>query len=146
LFYYWQLWSGLLLSAAFFSINIQSYVPENFDSGSRFALFLASAVPGLVLLLAQMVVATMLLSVRAPDMLNLLRWILAAQVLAGLLVVIIYAKYFPDNQVFSIFAFIEELLWLAYFFKSTRVRHIFSLQDWDVAVNSIYPPKLNLST
>src|SRR5271156_3494570 len=53
LFYYWQLWSGLLLSAVFFSINIQSYVPENFDSGSRFALFLASAVPGLVLLLAQ---------------------------------------------------------------------------------------------
>jgi Pyridine nucleotide-disulphide oxidoreductase, dimerisation domain len=48
-FFYWQLYSGLLISAVFFAGNIQSYVPENFDTPSQFALFMASSVPGLVL-------------------------------------------------------------------------------------------------
>ena len=36
-FFYWQLYSGLLLSAVFFATNIQSY--ENFESTRLFALF-----------------------------------------------------------------------------------------------------------
>jgi hypothetical protein len=48
-FFYWQLYSGLLISAVFFAGNIQSYVPENLDTPSQFALFMASSVQGLVL-------------------------------------------------------------------------------------------------
>lgn len=146
LFYFWQLYSSLFMSAVLLAGNIQSYVPENFDSETRFALFLASVVPVLILLLMQVAIATQALSVRTPDMLNLLRWILFAQVIASTLGVILDAMYFPDNQVFSIIGLIQEALWLAYFLKSTRVRHVFNLQDWYVAVNSIYPPKLKVST
>jgi len=146
MFYYWQLFGGLLLSAVFFASTIQSYVPENFDSGTRFALFLASAAPGLILLLIQASVATLLLSVRTWNMLRLLRWTLLAQTVAAGITLILEAAYFPENQVFSVLQIIQEGLWLAYFFRSTRVRHVFNLQDWDIAVNSIYPPKLKVAT
>ena len=146
LFYYWQLWSGLLISAAFFAINIQSYVPGNFDTGLLFARFLSSTVPVLLLLLVQLVVATMLLSFRTSDMLRLLRWTLVAEVVAVAVGAAIDAKYYPDNIGFSALALIQETLWMLYFFKSTRVRHVFDSQDWEVAVHTIYPLKLKLST
>src|SRR5712692_8120634 len=70
MFFYWQLYSGLLLTAVFFSINIQSYVPENFDSSEKFLLFFLSIVPVLILYLAQLAVGTILLSVRTWDLLK----------------------------------------------------------------------------
>lgn len=146
LFYFWQLYSGLLVAVFFFAMNIQSYVPENFDDRNRFVLFILSAVPGLILLLIQTAIATLALSFRTPDMLKLLRWILVGQVACSAVGAILDAMYFPDNQVFSIIALVQEALWLAYLLKSNRVRHVFSLQDWDTAVNLIYPPKLKVST
>jgi hypothetical protein len=79
-------------------------------------------------------------------MLKLLRWILCAQVVAAVVGAGIDATYFPDNLILSSLAIVTESLWLAYFFRSTRVRHVFNLQDWDFAVNSIYPPKLKVAT
>lgn len=146
MFYYWQLYSGVLLAILFFWGNIQSYVPENFESGSKYPLFLASVVPGLFLLLIQCAVATLLLSVRTWNMLTLLRWILLASVLASVSGLIIDVSYFPDNVGMSVIALIPEALWLAYLFASRRVRHVFKLHDWDLAVNSIYPPKLKVAT
>ena len=146
LFYYWQLWSSVVVSAAFFAMNIQSYVPENFETGKLFALFLTSIIPSLLMLLVQIVVATMLLSFRTPDMLRLLRWTLVAQVSVVAVGLAIDAKYYPDNLVLSVVFLIQEILWVAYFFKSNRVRHVFAQQDWDTAVHSIYPLKLKLST
>ena len=146
LFYYWQLWSSVVMSAAFFAMNIQSYVPENFETGKLFALFLTSIIPSLLVLLVQIVVATMLLSFRTPDMLRLLRWTLVAQVSVVAVGLAIDAKYYPDNLVLSVVFLVQEILWMAYFFKSNRVRHVFAQQDWDTAVHSIYPLKLKLST
>jgi hypothetical protein len=146
LFYYWQLWSGLFISGVFFAINIQSYVPENFETGRLFGLFLASTVPVVLLLLVQIVVATVILSFRTPDMLRLLRWTLVAQVVVVAGGAAIDAKYYPDNIAFSVVALIQETLWMVYFFKSTRVRHVFESQDWEIAVQSIYPLNPKLST
>jgi hypothetical protein len=142
LFYYWQLYSTVLISAVFFATNIQSYVPENFDSGSRYALLLCAALPGLVLLLAQTIIATISIGVQTADMLLLLRSILGAQVLAGTAEVVIDVFYFPNSQIFGVLLLVQEFLWLLYLLKSARVRHVFSFQDWDTAVQSIYPPKL----
>jgi Na+/proline symporter len=33
LFFYWQVYSGIVLTLVFFSMNFQSYVPDNFVSG-----------------------------------------------------------------------------------------------------------------
>jgi len=146
LFYYWQLYSTLVLSAILFAANIQSYVPENYDTGRQFALLSVAVGPGLLLLLVQAVVATISIGVETPDMLKLLRWVLGAQVLAEIAEVTYTALHSPDNLYFPIVMLIQESLWLAYFIRSKRVHHVFSLQDWDVAVNSIYAPKLKVAT
>jgi hypothetical protein len=145
-FFYWQLYSGLLISAVFFATNIQSYVPENFGSTRLFALFLASSVPGLLLFIVKCAVGTLLLSARTWDMLKLLRWVMVAELAAGVLGAGIDAAYFPDNLGLSFLTIVPDMLWLAYFFRSTRVRHIFYSHDWDVAVNSIHPLKLKMAT
>lgn len=146
LFFYWQLYSGLLMSAAFFAMNIQSYVPENFASARQFALFWASSVPTLFLFVIECAVATLLLSARTADMLKLLKWVMVAELAASLLGGGIDAAYFPDNLGLSFLTIIPELLWLAYIFRSERVRHVFLSHDWEVAVNSIHPLKLNPAT
>ncbi len=145
-FFYWQLYSGLLISAAFFAMNIQSYVPENFDNPRLYVLFLASSVPELVLFAVKCAVGTLLLSARTWDMLKLLRWVMVAELAAAGLGAVIDALYFPDNLGLSFLTIVPNLLWLVYFFRSERVRHIFLLQDWDVAVNSIHPLKLKMAT
>lgn len=141
LFFYWQLYGGMFVAGVFFTMNIQSYVPENFESQTRFTMFLLSAAPGLLLLLTQAVIATIALGVQTRDMLTLLRGVLFAEVIAALLAVAIDAAQFPDNLVFSILTLTQSLLWLSYFLKSARVRHVFSQGDWEVAVNTIYPMK-----
>lgn len=142
LFYYWQLYGMLALTVIFFALNIQSYVPENFQNKTRFGLFLTAAVPGLLLIIMQIIVATFSIGVQTPDMLKLLRAVLAAQVVAGMVEVVIDSTNFPDNLFLSIYTLLQELLWLGYFARSRRVRHVFNLQDWEIAVDTIHPPKL----
>lgn len=139
LFFYWQLYSGILMTVVFFAINFQSYVPENFDHPTTYYLFLISAVPGILILGLQVAVGTMLLSVRTPDMLRLLRWLMGGGVIAAFIGTMIDFKYFPGNAGLGIFlTLLPEVLWLAYFLKSRRVHHVFEAGDWDIAVNSIY--------
>ncbi len=147
LFFYWQLYSGIVLTLVFFSMNFQSYVPDNFDDPSRYYWFLASAAPTIVILALQAAVATILISVRTWDLLRLLRWLIAGQVVAASIGTLIDIKYFPDNVALGIILTLSpEILWLAYFLKSRRVRHVFKSHDWDVAVNAIYPTQPTLVT
>lgn len=144
--YYWNIYTSVVVGVALFWSNIQSYVPENFANGQRYELFLASAAPAIVLLLAQCAVATFLLCARTWGMLRLLRWTIAAYVVASIISVVIDANTFPDNLFFSGIALATEAIWLAYLFRSTRVRHVFKLHDWDIAVNAIHPPKLKTAS
>jgi hypothetical protein len=146
LFYYWQLYSGALMTVIFFVAAFQSYVPESFDDSSRYYLFLVSVVPGLVLFCVQLAIATMLISVRTWDLLTLLRWVMCAQIIAGLIGTAIDVGYFSDNLVFDFLTVVPAAIWLAYFFKSRRVAHVFKSHDWGVAVNVMYPPKLATAT
>jgi len=146
LFFFWQLYGGVIITAALFATNIQSYVPENFESTDRCALFLVTTVPTLIIYLAQLGVGTILLSVRIWDLLKLLRWLIGAQVVASIVSTIIDANYFPDNVGLNFLTLVPEALWLAYFFRSKRVKHVFENHDWEIAVNSIYPVKPKMAT
>jgi len=129
------------MTALFFSMNIQSYVPENFDSSEKYFLFVSSAVPTLILYLAQLVVGTMLLSVRTWDLLKLLRWLIAAEIVAAIVSTVIDVNFYPDNVGLNFLTIVPESLWLGYLFYSVRVKHVFQTHDWDIAVNSIHPVK-----
>jgi hypothetical protein len=139
LYYYWQLYSGAVVTIIFFAIAFQSYVPENFDDKRRYVLFLTSTVPLLITYALQVAVATFLISVRTWDLLRLLRWLLVAEIAISGLGIAIDTKYFPDNIILDFFTIVPAILWLAYFFRSQRVTHVFKLHDWDEAVNNIYP-------
>ncbi len=135
------------MTVLFFSMNFQSYVPENFENSATFYLFLASVVPSIVIFMLQVAVGTFLVSVRTWDLLRLLRGLIIAQVIAATIGTVIDVKYFPDNVALSLmFTLIPHLLWMGYFFKSSRVRHVFQSHDWDIAVNSIYPTQPKLAT
>jgi hypothetical protein len=138
LFYYWQLYSGVLMTSVFFVIALESYVPENFDDHKRYLLFLVSTVPTLVIYALQVAVGTFLISVRTWDLLRLLRWLIAAEVAAVSVAVAIDATFLPDNVFLNLYTLVQEVLWLAYFFRSKRVMSVFKSHDWDVAVNRLY--------
>jgi hypothetical protein len=146
LYFYWQLYAGLVMSAVFFAGNIQSYIPENFASAGTFALFMTSTLPGLLLLIVKCVVATILLQARTWDMLKLLRWIMVADLFADILAAAIDGAYFPDNVALTSLALISDLIWLTYLFRSSRVRHVFLSHDWETAVESLHPLKLKTAT
>jgi hypothetical protein len=140
LFFYWQLYSGILMTALFFSVNFQSYVPENFETSARYYRFLASVLPTIVIFALQVAVGTILISVRTWDLLRLLRGLIVAQVVAASVAAFINARYFPDNLALGVLlTLLPESLWMAYFFTSKRVKHVFQAHDWDTAVEAIYP-------
>ena len=74
-FFYWQLYSGLLMTVVFFATNIQSYVPENFASTTQFALFWQVRCRASCCLLSSSLWPQSS-SVRTWDMLKLLRWVM----------------------------------------------------------------------
>ena len=147
LFFYWQLYSGMIMTVVFFSANFQSYVPENFGTHpARFYWFLAAAVPSIVILFLQFAVATILIWVRTWDLLQLLRWLLVAGVAAILAAVIIDTNYFPTSVIFRVIVgLIPETAWMVYFFTSDRVKYVFQSHDWDTAVERMYPSPGSLS-
>ena len=146
LFYYWQIYSGILMTIVFFVLAFQSYVPESYDDPTKFRLFLTSTVPVLVFFAMQVAVATMLISVRTWDLLRLLRWLTIAELTSATVALLIDYRNFPDNMLFDFLTIGQTAAWLAYLFRSKRVAHVFDSHDWDIAVNAIYPPKAKLAT
>jgi len=133
LYYYWQLYAGLVVSMfLFFGVSIDSYTAENLPPRT-YVLFLISTVPTLVLTLAQAAVSTFLLKIRSWDLVVLLRWVLAANMVAALASTLIDVKVFPDNLPFDFMTLVPSIVWLAYFFRSTRVQHVFRTHDWNPA-------------
>jgi hypothetical protein len=139
LFYYWQLYSGTVMTIIFLAMGIQSYVPESFDDPTKYHLFLLSTVPNLLVLFLEVAVATILVSVRTWDILRLLRSLMMVSLITAAVGTTIDIKYFPNNLGFDALIITPACLWLAYFFASKRAKHVFMTHDWDVVVDRIYP-------
>lgn len=131
------------MTLVFLGMGLQSYVPESFDDRHRYFLSLMSIVPNLIVLALEIAVATMLVSVRTWDLLRLLRGLMIAGLIFAAIGTLIDVNYFPDNLPFDALTIIPAAVWLAYFFRSRRVKHIFMVHDWDTIVDTWYPPKLN---
>jgi hypothetical protein len=137
--YYWQLYGGILLTVITFMAAFQSYVPESFADAGLYHLFLLSALPILLIFAVQVVVSTMLLSVRSWGLLKLLRWVLLAQLVACSVAVAIDVTKFPDALFFDIWDAVGPAIWSLYLLRSERVKHVFRTCDWDEAVGKFYP-------
>jgi hypothetical protein len=137
--YYWQLYGGILVTAIFLVAGLQNYVPDAFGDAGLYYLFLLSVLPVLLIFAIQVVVSTMLLSVRSWNLLKLLRWVLLAQLAACSIAGVIDAQKFPDSLFFDIWDAIGPVVWSLYLFRSKRVKHVFRTCDWDEAVKEFYP-------
>jgi len=136
LFYFWQLYAGLVVTTLQFSTNLQSYVPENFDDKHLFYLFIVSSVPLLIVYALQVAVATFLISVKTWDLVRLLRSLIMTEIVAITIAIPINAKYFPDNIFINVYNLLLAFAWLIYFFKAQRVIHVFKTHDWDKPVRN----------
>jgi hypothetical protein len=146
LFFYWQLYSGAILSVFLFYRDFETYVPENFASHAATHRWLMAAYSSTIVILAlQVAVATLLIVVRRWDMLQLLRILLIAQFFAHLGALVMDATYFPNAIPFRVGNLLSLSFWITYFFMSERVRHVFKIHDWETAVETIHPMPKELS-
>lgn len=146
LFFYWQLYSGAVLAVLIFLKNFQIYVPENFSShASSHHWIMVTAVSTIVILSLVVAVGTMLIIVRTRDMLRFLQILLMVQIVAVFAALMVDATYFPDYVAFRVGSLISVGFWIAYFFMSDRVRHVFIWHDWETAVENIHPTPKELS-
>ena len=145
LFFFWQLYGGILMTAIFFVVGFNSYVPESYNDARTYHLFLISAIPQIVIFLIQLAVGTMLLSVRTWDMLKLMRFTVLAATIWFWLSVLIDSRIFPESAALDVFSGLISTVWTVYLFRSKRVRHVFQAHDWDTAVERIYPDHEKLS-
>jgi hypothetical protein len=141
MFYYWHLYSGLFISLLMFGMNFESYVPESFVDPKLYHLFLVSVVPLLIVFCIQVFVATVMLSVRTWDMLLLLRNLLVVELIFALFGLAIHVVHFPENVPFDMYNIVLSSAWIAYFFFSKRVAHVFRLKDWGSVADRLYPLK-----
>lgn len=141
LFYYWQLYSGSLMTLVMFAGGIHNYVPEHSEDPALYWLAMAAVVPTLVLFAAQVAVGTMLISVRTWELVRLLRTILLLELIAALTGAVIDGIYFPESLPADLLTIVPAIAWLAYWHASRRVRHVFQAHDWDDAVKTFYPER-----
>jgi hypothetical protein len=140
MFYYWSLYAGIFVSLLLFGANLQSYVPESFEDEKLYHSFLLSVVPLLIVYFMQVIVASLMLRVRSWGMLKLLRGLLLAELACALIEVAIHMVHFEDNLPLDAYTVVCTMIWVTYFFISKRVSHVFELNDWEIAVDTFYPP------
>jgi hypothetical protein len=139
MFYYWSLYAGIFVTLLLFGMNLQSYVPESFEDEKLYHLFLVSVVPLLIVYFMQVIVASLMLRVKSWDMLRLLRGLLLAELACALVGVAIDTAHFEDSLPLDAYTVVCTLIWVAYFFISKRVSHVFRSNDWETAVDTFYP-------
>jgi hypothetical protein len=144
LFYYWQIIAGVLMTFIFLGIGLQSCVPESYDSSTTYYLTLAALAPSLCMLFIQAMLAIMLLHNRTWKMLKLLRTTILVSIGVEAITFVINAVYLKDDLSMTLGALslASYTAFAIYFFRSKRVRHVFNLHDWSVAVQKIYPEKV----
>ena len=131
LYFYIQLYVGAVAVLGAVAMNYQNYLPSSWSAApSLYWLFLASTVPGQLVMPAQLVLAEMLRRSRDPRYLSWLRAALWIDLLSVAAALAIDAEYFRDNLIFDGLALAWPVVLLPYLYVSKRVNRVFVLKDW----------------
>ena len=130
LYFFIQLFTGLLYSQVRLLMSAKNYSPSNWHESSLYTLFLLSTLPAEIVLLVEAVVGAVLLQNRTWRLVNILRGVLVARLLFGLLSIAIDKSHFPSGLTPRSAEVILSTIWLLYFSTSTRVKQVFKTHDW----------------
>jgi len=132
LYFYFQLYIGILISLFFIPQIISNLDPNQWDDSFLYVMSFLSVVPVLVLQLLKVAIATFLLFQRNKRNVKYLRNIIFCLVLANTGAVIIDLLYFKDDPsiFFDAISLIFPIIWLLYFWKSQRVKMVFVDNNW----------------
>lgn len=132
LYFYFQLYIGILISLFFIPQIISNLDPNQWDDSFLYVMSFLSVVPVLVLQLLKVAIATFLLFQRNKRNVKYLRNIIFCLVLANTGAVIIDLLYFKDDPsiFFDAIILIFAIIWLLYFWKSQRVKMVFVDNNW----------------
>jgi hypothetical protein len=130
LYYFIQLYVAFAFALFITLISLENYRPSAWEGSNLYYLFLLSTVPGLIIEIAQVIVATGLLRVRDWRWVSYLKMVLVVHLVFVGIAIAIDAMYFQDSIVFDVLALIWPIIWLPYFSKSKRVERVFKTKDW----------------
>lgn len=128
--FYMQVAAGALITAFTVPATLPSLAPSKWGDTRIYVLFMLSAVPVFVLGLAQWVAAAWLLFKRDEQGVRRMRLILLALICAGGVAVVLDMLYFRQDILFDTLETVYATIWLAYFYRSERVRRVFIARDW----------------
>ena len=137
MYYFWQLFGGVITTVLFFVLSFSAYVPEAARTPHEYHLFLLTALPSILLFFAELILGTMLLAVRSWDLLKLLRTLMLVQIAVGLFGAAIDVRLYRSNLVFDALSVITGTFWSLYFFRSRRVQSVFKRHDWPLVVDTV---------
>lgn len=133
--YFWGTFSGAVLTIVLVGLSIGGLAPSKWAavSTSHYIYAVISGLLPVAFIIAQAVVAGMLLSKKDLATVKLLRYVLIGFIISNVIAVglnyIIYIK--PLNEsVLNIYSTIIACIWLTYFYVSTRVKSVFIDHTW----------------
>lgn len=132
LYFYVQLYLGLLISLLFVPQVISNLKPSSWDNAFLYVMFFISVVPVLATELIEVFAATKLLLRRSEGNLNFLRWTLVALVVASVVSVAIDLVWFKGDtgNISDFITAFFAVIWAAYFRKAHRVKAVFIDKNW----------------
>jgi magnesium-transporting ATPase (P-type) len=130
MFFYYQIYAGAVISAIILWKSFSSYQLRPWADETRHLFFIIATVPRLLGFLVLAYVATGLLRRRNSGWLGRLRFVFAIELVFMGISLVIDFIYFPSAVLFNFIQVLGFASWLAYFYVSARVHHVFVTHDW----------------
>lgn len=133
LYFYMQLYGSVLITSLLLPATLAQLTPTAWESSSQYVWFVLSTAPVLLALVAEVAIATFLLFRRSESTVALLKSALSCLVVASAAAIAIDFAYFNEgvNLFFDGLTLFFAVVWLAYFYRSARVRRVFVEHNWD---------------
>jgi hypothetical protein len=141
LYYYINLYGALAIGILFY-IAFEQYSPSRWPSPGLYSLSVACALLQKLILVAQAVVATILLKRREWRWVKILCAMLIVDLVGSAIRFAVYDIYFPDKLLIACISLAWPVIWLPYFCCSRRVRRVFLQRDWGIESNTLAPKRL----
>jgi hypothetical protein len=133
--YYIGLYLGGIVSVVLIATTISNLAPAEWATvpAWKYLLAVLSTFLPIGALVAEIIIGTRLLSKRTPEMLGALRRVMLVFLAATALAFAIDATVFTADRTaaaLDIYSLIVGCIWLAYFYRSTRVQAVFVTHSW----------------